>query len=169
MLSGNTDKKQVTCLNVIVIKSITNTYKIMTKEELINDDHDGLNIPETKDEQWFIDMLNEPDSEPEEYYERSNNPEYIVASTSYDANETYLFEGDADGNILSFDEYGGLAERWGDENWQNPDDAVRRCMIDSYHLVKKTDTRNGCHYLFRLIAPNELDYFDGDESDRISY
>lgn len=134
---------------------------------------------ESETQDWFLKMVNEEDDyaelEAEEQnkydysYEKAKYPEYIVASTSYMANETYVFEANADGEITSLDEYGGLAERWGDENWQNPDDAVRRCMVDSYHLVKKTDTRNGCHYLFRLIAPNELDYFDGDESDRISY
>lgn len=133
----------------------------------------------TEDEYWFLKMVNEEDDyaelEAEEQnkydysYEKADYPEYIIASTSYMANETYVFEANADGDITSLDEYGGLAERWGDENWQNPDDAVRRCMRDSYHLVKKTDTKNGSHYLFRLIAPNELDYFDGDESARISY
>lgn len=138
----------------------------MTKEELINDDHDGLNIPETRNEQWFLDMLNEPDSEPEEYYERSSNPEYIVASTSYDANETYLFEGDADGNILSFDEYGGLAERWGDKNWDDHDAALASINGHKYyHAI----ARKGNRTLYKLTPPDELTHFDGDESDRISY
>lgn len=145
----------------------------MTKEELINDDHDGLNIPETRDEQWFIDMLNEPDSAPEEYYERSSIPDYIVASTSYDANETYIFEADANGNIISFDEYGGLAERWGDSNWDNPEAAVQSCMSQTYMKVNRVNKGN--HILFRLVDdkeihhPDEFTYFDGDESDRISY
>jgi hypothetical protein len=137
----------------------------MTKEELINDDHDGLNIPETINEQWFLDMLNESELAPEEYYERSAVPEYIIASTSYDADETYVFEANADGSILSFDEYGGLAERWGDHKWYDAEAAVKSCMPHTYHLISV----KGNHALFKLVEPDEYTHFDGDESDRISY
>ena len=138
----------------------------MTKEELINDDHDGLNIPETRDEQWFLDTLNESELAPEEYYEKSSNPEYLIASTSYDVNETYIFEADADGNIISFDEYGGLAERWGDSNWEDHEAAIKTISgHNHYHAV----SRKGNRTLYKLTPPDEFTHFDGDESDRISY
>lgn len=138
--------------------------------KVVEDEGDGT-IPQ--DEQWFIDMVNEPDSAPEEYYERSAVPEYIVASTSDMAGETYVFEADANGNILSYDEYGGLAERWGDHKWYDAEAAVKSCMSQTYMKVNRVNKGN--HILFRLVddkeihQPNEFTYFDGDESDRISY
>lgn len=106
-------------------------------------------------------------------YERSAIPDYIVASTSYDANETYIFEGNADGEIVSFNEYGGLAERWGDKNWEDQEAAVKSCMPHAYMKVNVVNNSN--HTLFRLVDdkeihhPDEFTYFDGDESDKISY
>lgn len=135
------------------------TYNVVEDE----DEGDGT-IPQ--DEDWFIDMLNEPDSEPEEYYERSSNPEYLIASTSYNANETYIFEGNADGEIVSFNEYGGLAERWGDSNWEDHEAAIKTISgHNHYHAV----SRKGNYTLYKLTPPDEFTHFDGDESDRISY
>jgi len=123
-----------------------------------------------KDEQWFIDMVNEDAKSNAEYYrigspERADVPEYIVASTSYDVRETYVFESNANGEIVSLDEYGGLAERWGDTNWYNAEAAVKACMPNTYHAVSSKGNR----VLFKLITPDEFTHFDGDESDRISY
>jgi hypothetical protein len=140
------------------------------RDELINES----NLPEPpEDDNWFINMLNEPDSAPEEYYERSDIPEYIVASISEDAEETYVFEADANGNILSYEEYGGLAYRWGDANWRDIDAAVKLCMSQTYMKVNRVNKGN--HTLFRLVddkeihQPDEFTHWDGDESDKISY
>ena len=123
-----------------------------------------------KDNQWFIDMVNEDahpddDSEYRQYRERADVPEYIIASISDDAYETYVFEATADGNIVTYDEYGGLAARWGDAKWWDAEAAVKSCMRNSYDLVSV----KGNHYLFKLVKPDELTHFDGDESDKISY
>jgi hypothetical protein len=121
---------------------------------------------------WFVDMVNEDaesesksESEPREYYERADVPEYIIASISDMACETYVFEATADGKIVSYEEYGGLAERWGDLRWWDVVAAVNSCMPNTYHLISS----KGNHYLFKLVTPDECTYFDGDESDRISY
>mgnify|MGYP006982801402 CR=1 FL=1 len=123
-----------------------------------------------KDEQWFIDMVNEDAKLNAEYYsigspERADVPEYIIASISDDACETYVFEATADGKIVSYEEYGGLAERWGDLRWWDAEKAVKSCMKNNYDLVSV----KGNHVLFKLVKPDELTHFDGDESDRISY
>jgi hypothetical protein len=145
-----------------------------SKYKVVEDEGDGI-MPEEpvesyKDEQWFIDMVNEDAKSDAEYYgndsrERADVPEYIVASTSYDARETYVFEATADGKIVTYDEYGGLAERWGDTNWYNPEAAVKSCMPNTYHAVSS----KGNSVLFKIVTPDECTYFDGDESDRISY
>lgn len=132
-----------------------------------------------EDEHWFAKMVNDQAEldELEEIHEaccqKSDIPEYIVASISEDAEETYVFEADANGNILSYDEYGGLAYRWGDANWRDIDAAVKSCMSQTYMKVNRVNKGN--HTLFRLVddkeihQPDELTYWDGDESDRISY
>jgi hypothetical protein len=149
-------------------KYYNKTYKVVEEEG------DGI-MPEEpvesyKDKQWFIDMVNEDAKSDAEYYgndsyERADVPEYIVASTSYDARETYVFEATADGKIITYDDYGGLAERWGDTNWYNPEAAVKSCMPNTYHAVSS----KGNSVLFKIVTPDECTYFDGDESDRISY
>jgi len=67
---------------------------------------------------------------------RSENPEYIVASTSYKLDETYLFEADENGKILNWGEYGGLALRWGNENWADRDKTMQEVFPGLYHPVK---------------------------------
>jgi len=125
-----------------------------------------------KDDQWFVNMLNEEaesndgdNSEYRQYRELPDVPEYIIASISDDACETYVFEATADGKIVSYEEYGGLAERWGDLSWWDAEKAVKSCMKNNYDLVSV----KGNHVLFKLVKPDELTHFDGDESDRISY
>lgn len=135
-------------------------------------------MPEESTPDWFIDMVNEDahpddDSEYSQYRERADVPEYIVASTSDMAGETYVFEATADGVIVSLDEYGGLAERWGDHKWYDAEAAVKACMPHTY--VKVNRVNRGNHILFRLVDdkemhhPDEFTHFDGDESDRINY
>jgi len=125
-----------------------------------------------KDDQWFVNMLNEEaesndgdNSEYRQYRELPDVPEYIIASISDDACETYVFEATADGKIVSYEEYGGLAERWGDLKWWDAEAAVKSCMPNTYHAISV----KGNHVLFKLVTPDEYTHFDGDESDRISY
>jgi len=66
---------------------------------------------------------------------RSDNPEYIIASTSYKMEETYLFEANEKGEILDFGEYGGLCERHGDKDWNNREKTVQSVIPDKYELV----------------------------------
>ena len=94
-----------------------------------------------KDDQWFVNMLNEEaesndgdNSEYRQYRELPDVPEYIIASISDDACETYVFEATADGKIVSYEEYGGLAERWGDLRWWDAEKAVKSCMKNNYDL-----------------------------------
>lgn len=107
--------------------------------------------------QWLIDggfiSINDVfeyldgQDEPEEDYpfditnNRSEDPEYIIASTSYKMEETYIFEADKDGEILDFDEYGGLCYRHGDYNWMNRNLTVQSVFPDKYQHVKDLDPR----------------------------
>lgn len=99
---------------------------------------------------------------------RSNQPDYLVVSTSYAEEETYVFEGDSDGNILSLDNYGGIAKRYGDDNWQDPDAAIADCFPESiYTMICQWDNGYGIQYLYGLERPDAHAERDLDESDRI--
>jgi hypothetical protein len=67
---------------------------------------------------------------------RSDNPEYIIASTSYkeDFEETYLFEANWKGEILNYSEYGGRANRFGHKDWNIRVLAVESVFPDKYTL-----------------------------------
>jgi hypothetical protein len=67
---------------------------------------------------------------------RSDNPEYIIASTSYKMEETYIFEADEKGEILNFGEYGGLCQRYGDKDWNNRNNTVESVFPGKYELFK---------------------------------
>lgn len=80
--------------------------------------------------------------EPEEDYpfditnNRSDDPEYIIASTSYKMEETYIFEANEKGEILNYGEYGGLCKRHGDKSWSYRDYAVDVIFPGKYERVK---------------------------------
>jgi hypothetical protein len=100
---------------------------------------------------------------------RAEKPKYLIASTNLNEQETYVFEC-IDYRISSFDDYGGLAKRWGDENWDDPEAAVHACFPkDAYIIISSTPGVYGPMYIFGLEEPNELTHWDGDESDRIVY
>lgn len=105
----------------------------------------------------------------------SDNPEYIVASTSSRAEETYVFEANSSGIRLSSSEYGGIALRYGHKNWTDKTLAVQRCFPNQYYkLVRSWDWMDneypGSTALYkREEAPDELTYWDGDDTDRIQY
>jgi len=87
--------------------------------------------------------------------QRSVEPLYIIASTSCrpTMHETYIFESDADGNITNYGEYGGLAARFGDDDWGNKDLAVERAMGEGlYELVRHISTEGMVtHSLYKRI------------------
>lgn len=103
----------------------------------------------------------------------SDNPEYIVASTSSRAEETYVFESDSNGDRISSSEYGGIALRCGYKNWTDKTLAVGTCFPGKYYKLVRSwdwfdDDYPGSTALYkREEAPDELTYWDGDETDRI--
>jgi hypothetical protein len=102
----------------------------MQLAEELGFDYDGQQKTELEREMdnyepiWTMDM------------NRPANPDYIIASTSYKTNETYLFWSNENGEILSLNDYGGLAERWGSDNWESHNDAVNSVFgVPNYRLV----------------------------------
>lgn len=94
---------------------------------------------------------------------RSSNPEYIIASTSFRAEETYVFEATSDGKLLDSGEYGGLAKRWGVSDWQNHQLAVREAMDNPYRFEREIATGSDKvrHFLYSRIG--SADYWDGEQ------
>lgn len=86
---------------------------------------------------------------------RSDNPEYIVASTSYKMEETYIFEANEKGEILNFGEYGGLCKRHGDQSWNYRDYAVDVIFPGKYERVEDLGEIGGgsgvYHSLYKRI------------------
>lgn len=134
---------------------------------------------EQLEQEFQIDRL---DLENEEYYYNngympmpSDNPEYIVASTSSRAEETYVFEANHDGERISSSEYGGIALRYGHKNWMDRTLAVQTCFPGKYYKLVRSwdwidDKYPGSTALYkREEAPDELTYWDGDDTDRIQY
>jgi hypothetical protein len=60
---------------------------------------------------------------------------YVVASTSYEMRETYVFPSNEDGAITAFSEIAAIAERYGNENWDNP--SVVMQQLPGYEPVKQ--------------------------------
>ena len=85
----------------------------------------------------------------EYYYENgympmpSDNPEYIVASTSSRAEETYVFEANHDGERISSSEYGGIALRTGYKNWTDKGLAVGTCFPGKYYKLVNICRKHG--------------------------
>lgn len=116
-------------------------------------------------EQEELDMLEDAHQELLDMEERTESPEFIIASISEQAEETLVFEATSNGDIKSFNDYGGLARRWGNSDWRNVELAVKSSMKDTYMKV----SCNGNHTLFKLVtaeeAPDEFTYWDGDIYD----
>lgn len=83
-------------------------------------------------------------------------PKFIIASTSYSSEETFIFEAEnAEGHpkILKsggIEELTGLAKRWGNENWESKEDAVNLYASGSYVCVKKEVLDFDSAYLYIL-------------------
>lgn len=83
-------------------------------------------------------------------------PKFIIVSTSYLAEETFIFEAeDAEGHPKTvrwggIEELTGLAKRWGDKNWESKEDAVNLYASGSYVRVKKEVPNFDNAYLYML-------------------
>lgn len=82
-----------------------------------------------------------------------NSLEYVLVSTSYNANETYIFKANADGEVTNWGDLGGLAERWGDEDWANSNLAMETVFGDDAKDFKivKTMWGKGPQYLYQRV------------------
>ena len=97
-------------------------------------------------------MYEAPEYDGAGYTQRDEYPEYIIASTSYKLEETYVFQANEEGEIYDFVEYGGLAKRWGDENWTDYYIAVDRAFGEGkYQFVRRIEPGNAgvIHMLFK--------------------
>jgi hypothetical protein len=88
------------------------------------------------------------------YFDFPPDREYIIASTSYRMNETYIFPANENGEIESFSEIGGIAERHGDVDWENHKLAVDTVMGESkYEFVAQThDEGEVIHNLYKRVG-----------------
>lgn len=103
---------------------------------------------------------------------RSSEPEYVVASTAYYMEETYVFEANENGEITNFGEYGGIALRFNDIDWTNKALAVERTFGEGkYEFVREIDrVAKADHHLFKRIDDDDnvqlsSDTWDGGISD----
>jgi hypothetical protein len=112
-----------------------------------SNDPDAPDYEDTQDVEWPTHV-------------RSSDPEYIIASTSYKMEETYVFEADEKGEIHDFGEYGGLAKRWGIEDWTNHQLAVREAFDVPYRFEREinTEAEGVHHFLYSKINP--ADYWN---------
>jgi hypothetical protein len=84
-------------------------------------------------------------------------PKFVIASTSYLAEETFLFEAEDDsGKPKSSVKWGGiqelsgLAKRWGNENWESKEDVVNLYASGSYVCIEKEVPYFDNAYLYML-------------------
>ena len=64
---------------------------------------------------------------------RSTNPQYVIASTSFDREETSVFEADENGTIKNSGEYGIIAKRLGHIGWDSVEIALRETFPSIYY------------------------------------
>jgi len=80
---------------------------------------------------------------------------YVIASTSYLANETYIFPADETGKITDYGEIGGVAERWGCSFWEDHDLTMNE-VFGPDHKYEQVDMRisghNGPQTLYKLVS-----------------
>lgn len=83
-------------------------------------------------------------------------PKFIIVSTSYSAEETFIFEAKSiEGNpkkskFGGLIELSGLAKRWGNENWESKEDVVNLFASGSYVCLKKEVPIFDSAYLYKL-------------------
>lgn len=86
-----------------------------------------------------------------------NTIDYVLASTSYMVNETYLFRANADGEVTEWGEIGSKAERWGDEDWRDVNAVMEQTFGDQakHFKIIKEMWGAGPQYLFQRIKGDE--------------
>lgn len=83
-------------------------------------------------------------------------PKFVIASTSYLAEETFLFEAENNKgrpktvNWGGIEELFGLAKRWGDKNWESKEDAINAYASGSYVCIEKKVPDFNDAYLYML-------------------
>jgi hypothetical protein len=99
-------------------------------EQMYHSEQEQLEQDQLEEESWRELYESEimEDNIPYQY------PEYVVASTSFEMKETYVFPSNEDGVITDFNEIAAIAERYGDENWSNPSVVMQK--LPDYELVK---------------------------------
>lgn len=97
---------------------------VITRDDVIDfitDQYDELMIAQAQEDYDDMDYQDgdiDPAEDRDELLESiisgeyNPDPEYVVVSTSHHMKETYVFGSDENGNITSFSEITGLAERW---------------------------------------------------------
>jgi hypothetical protein len=86
----------------------------------------------------------------------NNLPKFIIVSTSYTAEETFIFEAkNIDGHIKfakfgQLEELSGIAKRWGDENWESKEDVVNMYASGSYVCIGTEVPHFDNAYLYML-------------------
>jgi hypothetical protein len=114
--------------------------------ELDHQEHERMRMSE--------DMYGQEEQQEMPEHMRSLDPEYIIASVSYKMEETYVFEANAEGKILDWGEYGGIAKRYGDLDWTNYYRAVDNTFgEDRYRFDRRIESGNSgvIHMLFKKI------------------
>lgn len=130
-------------ISISDIMEYVQQYNELIDQQLRDEYMQMMEEPEYDGAGYTIDDRYESEPIWTEGPQRSVEPLYIVASTSSrpTMHETYIFESDADGNILNLGEYGGIAARFGDVDWGNKDLAVERVMgKGNYKLVRHIST-----------------------------
>ncbi len=80
------------------------------------------------------------------------HPEYVVVSTSYDAEETFAFPANENGEITDFGEIASSASRWGHEDWEDQTKVIR--LLDTndhkYFFVKELSSSPCVQSLWKM-------------------
>ena len=106
-------------------------YPMVSKEDLaLVTMHIRMMMQEVEDS---ISLEYQEEEYDEEYYLPDTT--YVVASTSYDMKETYVFPSNEDGAITVFSEIAAIAERFGDEHWN--DHGLVMQQLPGYEFVKQ--------------------------------
>ena len=109
-------------------------YPMVSKEDLaLVTMHIRMMMQEVEDS---ISLEYQEEEYDEEYYAPYQYPEYVIASTSDDMEETYVFPSNEAGVITDFNELASIAKRFGDEHWSDHDLVMQQ--LPGYQLVKQT-------------------------------
>jgi hypothetical protein len=101
-------------------------------EQMYHSEQDQLDQDQLEEESWreLYESETLEDNIPYQY------PEYVIASTSDDMEETYVFPSDEAGVITDFNELASIAKRFGDEHWSDHDLVMQQ--LPDYQFVKQT-------------------------------